>query len=703
MKSLRRSLNKDAHHGLPQISTPLSSMPLVSKPSHAVQPPKKVIRALQTYRPNAPQELSFSKGDFFYVIRDVDTGIGWYEAHNPVTGARGLVPKGLFEEFNKANAAMRASASAQNTRNSASISPSSPDSSPGSGRSPISPRQQTFFAVVMHDFTAERPDELDAKAGDNISVVAQSNREWFVAKPIGRLGRPGLIPVSFVEVQDPATGKPYTPERILDIMDSGELPRVEDWKKAMLEYKASSIPLGVIDDNAPPTGGSSPYMTSPGSSTQVSAASKIGNSAAPGPMSANGSSYGVDQQNWNHETLPMSVDEPQSSSPGLKLAPGMLASAEVVSFHFENEEYWFRINAIWQPLDPLTKKPTPHANRLVIFRVYDDFYDFQITLLDAFPLEAGRQADQSDPRQSSGSSRILPYMPGPVEQVDDIVTSLRREELDNYVAQLCALVDIGAEHVLKHDLVRDFFTPKPGDVETEVQSPYFDEAEQARIMSGIEGLSLKQQRSSGGHGHGHDTDGSDYGGGEDTERPKQMYSLQSSANPLYDSQPQHSAGSGRSSPRRSWQNHQHKTSMSHQRQPSPLYKPSPIDTSVYSQQASYAEQSPASMSQSFHSGTSNRKRSGSNANNPPISATNPQTAFIKIKIFDRTSDDLIAIRVNPRVTMQQLLTKARERLGSEVNGLNYRNNANNGFIPLLDDVSLSDWLENSDKHVLYAE
>jgi len=48
----------------------------------------------------APQELSFQKGDFFYVLKDVESS-PWFEAHNPVTGARGLVPRTMFEEFGK--------------------------------------------------------------------------------------------------------------------------------------------------------------------------------------------------------------------------------------------------------------------------------------------------------------------------------------------------------------------------------------------------------------------------------------------------------------------------------------------------------------------------------------------------------------------------------------------------------------------------
>jgi bud emergence protein 1 len=100
MKSLRKSLNGNKDSLRSQISTP-QPLPPVSKPPSAILPPQKVIRALSAYRPQAPQELPFKKGDFFYVLRDVDDQGAWYEAHNPVSGARGLVPRSMFEEFNK--------------------------------------------------------------------------------------------------------------------------------------------------------------------------------------------------------------------------------------------------------------------------------------------------------------------------------------------------------------------------------------------------------------------------------------------------------------------------------------------------------------------------------------------------------------------------------------------------------------------------
>lgn len=107
------------------------------------------------------------------------------------------------------------------------------------------------YGIVLYDFQAERPDELDAKSGEAIIVVAQSNPEWFVAKPIGRLGGPGLIPVSFVQLRDTVSGQPVTDP--LAAVRAAGVPRVEEWKRTAAEYKNSSISLGQI--NTPQIGG----------------------------------------------------------------------------------------------------------------------------------------------------------------------------------------------------------------------------------------------------------------------------------------------------------------------------------------------------------------------------------------------------------------------------------------------------------------
>ena len=112
-------------------------------------------------------------------------------------------------------------------------------SSMGRGSSPM------VYGIVQYDFNAERPDELDAKAGEAIIVIAQSNPEWFVAKPIGRLGGPGLIPVSFIEIRDMTTGQ-AVPDVQGAVARAG-VPTVEEWKKKVADYKIGSITLGKIE------------------------------------------------------------------------------------------------------------------------------------------------------------------------------------------------------------------------------------------------------------------------------------------------------------------------------------------------------------------------------------------------------------------------------------------------------------------------
>jgi bud emergence protein 1 len=66
------------------------------------------------------------------------------------------------------------------------------------------------YGIVTHDFKAEQSDELGAKAGEALVLMSRVGPGWFVAKPIGRLGGPGLIPVSFIQVRDVASDEPVT-------------------------------------------------------------------------------------------------------------------------------------------------------------------------------------------------------------------------------------------------------------------------------------------------------------------------------------------------------------------------------------------------------------------------------------------------------------------------------------------------------------
>lgn len=679
MKTIRKSLNKDSIRT--QISTPMP-LPSVSKPNAAVVPPQKVIKALNDYRPNAPQELSFKKGDFFYVINEFEDG-SYYEAHNPVTGARGLVVKNLFEEFKKTSARSVSLDSPQNSslillfsvRTSQASLPSPTNLAP----TPKSPptKSHVFYAVVLHDFDAERPDELDAKRGDAITVVAQSNREWFVAKPIGKLGRPGLIPVSFVEIHDPTTGKPI--HDVESLMDAGDLPKVEDWKRAMFTYKQNSIPLGVLD--------------SP-------------------PATTSGHTISVQDPSPQNPLYAQPQSPPRNPSPDC-LPEGIILSGSVVSFHFEMEEYWFRIDALFQPYAPPGQSKLPPAKQLVLFRVYNDFYDFQVRLLDTFPREAGRQPPHP---------RMLPYMPGPAQNVDHALTATRRLELDEYLHNLCDLSKVGATYILEHRVVREFLALKPGDVDSAAEprvkemeaifkTDFSSSHDAPRPTAAASTYDVDRSMSSLKL---RDEDVSEYEDEGYAPSPQRQtyerhpYSQASTSNDNLRLHA-HVKSHQRSGSNSSIQQHPY-TSNSRSNSPVPRSS-SPLANNDYVSQprwnSNHSANSLSTSSVRSNSGSGGRSRSQStttnNFNSPTISAANPQTAFVKIKIFDRVADDLVAIRVHPRVSHAELMEKVQTRLGGEVSNLRYRDSVSNSFVGLSSDQDLRLWMESTDKYVLYAD
>jgi bud emergence protein 1 len=581
--------------------------------------------------------------------------------------------------------------------------------------SPKSSKPQVFYAVVLHDFSAERADELEAKRGDPISVVAQSNREWFVAKPIGRLGRPGLIPVTFVEIRDPATNLAI--EDVDSLMDRGDLPKVEDWKRAMFNYKQNSIALGVIED----THNREPVPNSPFAS-QFSPKDLLIKVQAPTPGS---------KAQYSNSDLQGRASTPDG------LPEGILLQADVVSFHYEMDEYWFRVDATFQPYAPPGLKTLPPAKQLVLFRVYNDFYDFQVALLDTFPREAGRQPPHP---------RLLPYMPGPADDVDDTITASRRAELDEYVHRLCELNTQGARYVLESRVIREFLSLKPGDVENLAEprvqelhalsessgrsQEYLDIDEYGRDLRDNMGRLTVLDRDDEERSEGSEYEDEGYAASPQRrihERERHPYN-----------QTKHAADTQRSLRQQAHtKNHQRSGSASslnrdqspyagsrsnsrsnsprpeRSRSPNGPRSPSrsagnrvaPDDTNIISEYSRWPDSS-TSISSVRPQGAPpiGRSRSHSNATNTPsISAGNQQTAFVKIKIFDRQADNLIAIRVHPRVTHTELMDKVQARLGGEVAKLRYRDSTSHTFMGLDGDEELREWLDGTDKHVLYAD
>lgn len=544
MKGIRRSLNKGSigaptptfsslpTAGFPSLNPIQTSAPASSsRPLQSPAPPKRVIRATEAYRSRSPRQLSFEEGDFFHVVSD-EGGEDWFDAANPMTGARGLVPTRSFQVLGRNVRETAQGVAGKASRGGAQLSPvyggpsmqqqqqqqaqslqqygakqggqqgyiptstgptqstfmSSPPISPPitthaststssgtrSSRPPSqpAPKSQPLYGIVQYDFVAERADELDAKRGEPIIVIAQSNHEWFVAKPIGRLGGPGLIPVAFVEIQDMTTGKPV--ENVEELIRSAVVPKVEEWKKMTADYKSASIPLGRFDfaDGSAGQQGAG-YGVNSGTPPPIPTSPSARQQQAGGRLVSSHYDTNDDRLNPNYPPTHASHSSPAlgtNSGPDSRRGSeyengdvrysytrerqqyGLVMSASVESFHQEEGAFWFHLRANFST-----------GASLILYRLYQDFYDFQIALMDEFPVEAGRIPPGGE---DSGrpAERILPMMPGPTDFEDEVVCAQRVHDLSIYLTDLCGLPD----RIRGGGLMYEFLVPRPGDVEVEV-------------------------------------------------------------------------------------------------------------------------------------------------------------------------------------------------------------------------------------------
>ncbi|KAG2233987.1 hypothetical protein INT48_006479 [Thamnidium elegans] len=380
--------------------------------------PKKVIKALYDYQAQSPHELSFIRGDFFLVTgREAD--MNFYEAFNPITNSRGVVPVPYFQVLEKHERAMVDSVQKREDHLEMQAQH----------------KPQPLYGIVLYDFQAERSDELDAKAGEPIIIIAQSNAEWFVAKPIGRLGGPGLIPVSFVDIRDASTGRTVK-NNVMHTPSNSVFPNVEDWKKQTQGYEASSISLGNIERQM--------QQTSIEDDDPVHDYYDMKDNPHPDAML---NSYGMTHLANSSSSSLLDSPIPTSTISATRRQPdagSIVISAYIDSHILEGDQYWFIVFA-----------KLANGKHRVLYRLYDDFYDFQMNFLQEFPAEAGKQ----------DRDRILPYMPGPLDTVNDDITADRARDLSKYCDDLIKLPRYLAESAWVQE---QLFGIHEGDIETDI-------------------------------------------------------------------------------------------------------------------------------------------------------------------------------------------------------------------------------------------
>ncbi|KAF2094235.1 hypothetical protein NA57DRAFT_46730 [Rhizodiscina lignyota] len=415
------------------------SISIPQKDAIAIVPPKKV----RDPSPNSGY-LAFTQGDFLHVVgRENDED--WYEACNPLQGTRGLVPVKYFSIVNKnmrdsqgsAGSGPRMSGGGGHDSGYAGENSNSPPAMmngmvgmvgmAGLRMSKSMGKGGGVYGVVIYDFKAERPDELDAKEGEAILVIAQSNPEWFVAKPITRLGGPGLIPVSFIEIRDMTTGQAM-PDPVEAVKRAG-VPKVEEWKKMAADYKNGSISLGKLGGDATQDMQQGmARMSLQSQQTQFTSNGGYGQGAESQP-SPYGAYPNMNQQSYQDE---------------IPLIP---VKASVPRYCFADDIFWFIVECQMED-----------GRHWELSRLYQDFYDLQINLIQEFPREAGNV---------EGYERSLPFMPGPVTYVTDNISNGRRANLDEYIRKLLKL----GPKITQSYLVRRFFAPRKGDYEIDPTAP----------------------------------------------------------------------------------------------------------------------------------------------------------------------------------------------------------------------------------------
>ena len=341
-------------------------------------------------------------------------------------------------------------------------------------------------------------------------------------------------------------------------------------------------------------------------------------------------------QNLNYYQQPNGNRSTQSGSPPTQLLAPI--SASIPRYCFENDKYWYIIECVLED-----------GRHWELARFYENFYDFQIALLQQFPKEADQAA----------GTRILPFMPGPVTYVTNAISNGRRESLNEYVKKLLAL----PEYISKCQLVRQLFAPREGDFELDPRAIGEDyrlsgASQHSSIANSLSRSASRQ--SSRGHLNG--TNG---------------YPPSSMGPPQQRSNHQRNQPSGQNGVNGSNQGPQHYRSSSD------------------IQYTSTINRQPSSLTQA--SGISNRST-------PPVtgsSTTNVTSGALKIKVF--FEDDLIAIRVPSDIGFKQLRDKLKDRLKVQDDVMiQYKDEPSQGYAELLSDRDLDMALQRNPKLTLYV-
>jgi hypothetical protein len=154
----------------------------------------EIIRAKSSFKAKTPLELSFHENQLLELRHKIDKN--WFFAYDPSAGKEGYVPSNFFWKNN-------GSSSNNSNNRKRSVDDQQTISGSNSRRSSILSRisTQPDKGVVLHDFSPLDKMEMNAKSGDKIIILDDSDPDWFLAVHDGRLiAKPQIIPKSYIRI-----------------------------------------------------------------------------------------------------------------------------------------------------------------------------------------------------------------------------------------------------------------------------------------------------------------------------------------------------------------------------------------------------------------------------------------------------------------------------------------------------------------------
>ncbi|KAJ1820202.1 bud emergence protein 1 [Coemansia sp. RSA 2675] len=313
-------------------------------------------------------------------------------------------------------------------------------------------------AVALYDFDAANSNELTLREGDIIMVVAQSTDDWIIAKPIQRGGPPGLVPASYVQMRDSASGAPITDLRAYLSRGNLRLRTATEWERKLQELRVSRSTASTASANSDVTTATaalidrtgSPVSSHDGDHSPTPRSSVGSTLPAPGLAlkktrtraltSSSSTSSIADRSSFRQ---PSKGRQPSGGSSQLQSSENFppfhvdeVASVSVPTFICKDGAYLFQISLQFRSGDERN-----------LYRGYDDFIYCRNQLHDLFPKET---SPLKLARFSMHSSSMV--------YLNDVIAERRRSDIDEYVNGLLGM----PEDVMNCAVVQRLFGSRVG-------------------------------------------------------------------------------------------------------------------------------------------------------------------------------------------------------------------------------------------------